>query len=51
MFFFFVLLKEIGGCGVDVVFNFLVGEFLYVFWKCVVKFGIFVEIGCCDFVG
>ncbi|WQF90289.1 Putative Acyl transferase domain superfamily, quinone oxidoreductase/zeta-crystallin, thiolase [Colletotrichum destructivum] len=37
--------------GVDVVLNSLAGELLHASWKCVAKFGTFVEIGRRDLVG
>jgi len=45
------VLKATGGRGVDVVLNSLSGELLHASWKCVAKFGTFVEIGRRDFVG
>ncbi|VBB84212.1 Putative polyketide synthase [Podospora comata] len=45
------LLKGTGGRGVDVVLNSLAGELLHASWKCVAKFGTFVEIGRRDLVG
>ncbi len=45
------VLKATGGRGVDVVLNSLSGELLHASWRCVAKFGAFVEIGRRDLVG
>lgn len=39
------------GQGVDIVLNSLAGELLHASWRCVAKFGKFVEIGKRDFMG
>lgn len=46
----FVICEVIGGEGVDVVFNFFVGDFFCEIWECVVYFGCFIEIGKRDII-
>lgn len=45
------LMRETSGRGVDLVLNSLSGELLHESWKCVARFGTFVELGKRDIQG
>lgn len=49
--FFFDLMTETAGRGVDLVLNSLSGELLHASWRCVAEFGKLIELGKRDLAG